>query len=203
MKNKLLTLLLAFATLPAFADMSGHLGYTSDYMWRGQSQSLGGGAFQAGMDLDYEGFFVGAWASEVDFGDDSASLEYDLYGGYKFAVSDKLSMDVGVIQYRWDDNDIEMVEEAYVYLSTPLLGFGYAVDTDDSEKDYMEVTLNVPFIKVVDVGFTYGRFPDDTNWKGLSLSKSWDKIDLGLMIMEDAKDGQFSDNVSLTLSYNL
>ena len=56
------------------------------------------------------------------------------------------------------------------------------------------------FIKVVDVGFTYGRFPDDTNWKGLSLSKSWNKIDLGLMIMEDAKDGQFSDNVSLTLA---
>jgi len=201
--NKLLTLLLAFSVMPVFAGINGHVGYTSDYIWRGQSQSMGGGAFQAGVDLDYEGFFVGAWASEVDFGDDSASLEYDLYGGYKFQVSDKLSMDVGVIQYRWDDNDIEMVEEAYVRFSSPLIGFAYGVDTDDSEIDYMEVVLNVPFIKVVDVGFTYGRFPDDSNWKGLGISKSWDKIDLGLMIMEDAKDGQFSDNVSLTLSYNL
>ena len=201
--KKLLTLLLAFSVLPVFAGMNGHVGYTSDYMWRGQSQTMGGGAFQAGMDLDYEGFFVGAWASEVDFGDDSASLEYDLYGGYKFAVSDKLSMDVGVMQYRWNDNDIEMVEEAFVRFSTPLVGFGYAVDTDDSEKDYMEVMLNVPFIKVMDVGFTYGRFPDDSNWKGLSIAKSWDRTNLNLMIMEDAKDGQFSDNVSLTLSYNL
>ena len=201
--KKLLTLLLAFSVLPAFAGVDGHVGYTSDYMWRGQSQTMGGGAFQAGIDLDYEGFFVGAWASEVDFGNDSASLEYDLYGGYKFAVSDKLSMDVGVMQYRWNDNDIEMVEEAFVRFSTPLVGFGYAVDTDNSEKDYMEVMLNVPFIKVVDVGFTYGRFHDDSNWKGLNISKSWNKIDLGLMIMEDAKDGQFSDNVSLTLSYNL
>jgi len=201
--KKLLTLLLAFSVLPVFAGMNGHVGYTSDYMWRGQSQTMGGGAFQAGMDLDYEGFFVGAWASEVDFGDDSASLEYDLYGGYKFAVSDKLSMDVGVMQYRWNDNDIEMVEEAFVRFSTPLVGFGYAVDTDDSEKDYMEVMLNVPFIKVMDVGFTYGRFPDDSNWKGLSIAKSWDRTNLNLMIREDAKDGQFSDNVSLTLSYNL
>ena len=201
--KKLLTLLLAFSVLPVFAGMNGHVGYTSDYMWRGQSQSMGGGAFQAGVDLDYEGFFVGAWASEVDFEDDSASLEYDLYGGYKFAVSDKLSMDVGVMQYRWNDNDIEMVEEAFVRFSTPLVGFGYAVDTDNSEKDYMEVMLNVPFIKVVDVGFTYGRFHDDSNWKGLNISKSWNKIDLGLMIMEDAKDGQFSDNVSLTLAYKL
>ena len=201
--KKLLTLLLAFSIMPAFADMSGNVAYTSDYMWRGQSQSLGGGAFQAGVELDYEGFFVGAWASEVDFGNDTASLEYDLYGGYSFAVSDKLSMDVGVIQYRWDDNDIEMVEEAFVRVSTPLVGFGYSIDTDDSEKDYMELMVKAPFIKVVDVGFTYGRFPDDSNWKGLSISKSWDKIDLGLMIMEEAKDGQFADNVSLSLSYNL
>jgi hypothetical protein len=118
-------------------------------------------------------------------------------------MSDKLSVDVGVIQYRWNDNDIEMVEEAFVRFSTPLIGFGYAVDTDDSDKDYMEVMLNVPFIKVMDVGFTYGRFPDDSNWKGLSIAKSWDRTNLNLMIMEDAKDGQFSDNVSLTLSYNL
>ena len=201
--KKLLTLLLAFSIMPVFAGINGNVGYTSDYMWRGQTQSMGGGAFQAGVDLDYEGFFVGAWASEVDFGNDTASLEYDLYGGYSFAVSDKLSMDVGVIQYRWDDNDIEMVEEAFVRVSTPLLGFGYSIDTDDSEKDYMELMVKAPFIKVVDVGFTYGRFPDDSNWKGLSISKSWDKIDLGLMIMEEAKDGQFADNVSLSLSYNL
>ena len=183
--KKLLTLLLAFSVMPAFAGMNGFVGYTSDYMWSGQTQTQGGGAFQAGVDLDYEGFYVGAWASEVDFGDDSASLEYDLYGGYKFQMSDKLSIDVGVLQYRWNDNDIEMVEEAFVRFSTPLVGFGYAVDTDNSDNDYMEVVLNVPFVKVVDVGFTYGRFADDSNWKGLTLSKSWDTIDLGLMIMED------------------
>jgi uncharacterized protein (TIGR02001 family) len=201
--KKLLTLLLAFSVMPAFAGMDGFVGYTSDYMWRGQTQTQGGGAFQAGVDLDYEGFFVGVWGSEVDFGNDSASFEYDLYGGYNFQVSDKLSMSVGVIQFRWDDNDIEMVEEAFIKIKSPLLDFGYSVDTDNSDKDYMQAGLNVPFVKVVDVQFVYGRFFDDSNWKGLNLSKSWDKIDLGLMIMEGAKDGQFADSVSLTLNYNL
>jgi len=189
--------------MPAFAGMDGFVGYTSDYMWRGQTQTQGGGAFQAGVDLDYEGFFVGVWGSEVDFGNDSASFEYDLYGGYNFQVSDKLSMSVGVMQFRWDDNDIEMVEEAFIKIKSPLLDFGYSVDTDNSDKDYMQAGLNVPFVKVVDVQFVYGRFFDDSNWKGLNLSKSWDKIDLGLMIMEGAKDGQFADSVSLTLNYNL
>jgi uncharacterized protein (TIGR02001 family) len=201
--KKLLTLLLAFSVMPAFAGMNGFVGYTSDYMWRGQTQTQGGGAFQAGVDLDYEGFFVGVWGSEVDFGNDSASFEYDLYGGYNFQVSDKLSMSVGVMQFRWDDNDIEMVEEAFIKIKSPLLDFGYSVDTDNSDKDYMQAGLNVPFVKVVDVQFVYGRFFDDSNWKGLNLSKSWDKIDLGLMIMEGAKDGQFADSVSLTLNYNL
>jgi uncharacterized protein (TIGR02001 family) len=201
--KKLLTLLLAFSVMPAFAGMDGFVGYTSDYMWRGQTQTQGGGAFQAGVDLDYEGFFVGVWGSEVDFGNDSASFEYDLYGGYNFQVSDKLSMSVGVMQFRWDDNDIEMVEEAFIKIKSPLLDFGYSVDTDNSDKDYMQAGLNVPFVKVVDVQFVYGRFFDDSNWKGLNLSKSWDKIDLGLMIMEGAKDGQFADSVSLTLNYNL
>lgn len=203
MKTKLITLLLAFAVMPAFAGVSGHVGYTSDYMWRGQSQSLGGGAFQAGVDLEYQGWYVGTWASEVDFGNDTASFEYDLYTGYNFQMSDKLSMKVGVMQYRWDDNDLEMVEEAFMQIKSPLLDFGYAVDTDDSDKDYMEAGLNVPFIKVVDVKFVYGRFHDDSTWKGLMLHKSWEKFDLGLMIMKDAKEMQFSDNASLTLSYNL
>ena len=57
--KKLLTLLLAFSITPVFAGMNGFVGYTSDYMWRGQTQSMGGGAFQAGVDLDYEGFYVG------------------------------------------------------------------------------------------------------------------------------------------------
>ena len=203
MKTKLLTLLLAFAVMPAFAGVTGHAGYTSDYMWRGESQSLGGGAFQAGVDFDYDGFFVGAWASEVDFGNDTASFEYDLYAGFNFQVSDKLSMKVGIMQYRWDDNNIELVEEVFVQVASPLIDFGYAVDSDDSEKDYMQAGLNIPFIKVVDVQVVYGRFHDDSTWKGLSLNKSWEKFDLGLMIMTDAKEGQFSDNVSLTLSYKL
>ena len=90
--KKLLTLLLAFSVMPAFAGMDGFVGYTSDYMWRGQTQTQGGGAFQAGVELDYEGFFVGVWGSEVDFGNDSASFEYDLYGGYNFQVSDKFCL---------------------------------------------------------------------------------------------------------------
>ena len=109
MKNKFLALLLATCTLPAFADVSGYLGYTSDYMWRGVSQTMGKGAMQGNLMIEKNGLYGGVWASQVDFGDE-ATYEMDFYGGYELWLSDKWSIDVGVLQYNWDKG-YEDVEE--------------------------------------------------------------------------------------------
>ena len=82
MKNKFLALLLATCTLPAFADVSGYLGYTSDYMWRGVSQTMGKGAMQGNLMIEKNGLYGGVWASQVDFGDE-ATYEMDFYAGYE------------------------------------------------------------------------------------------------------------------------
>ena len=42
MKNKFLALLLACSITPAFAGVDTTLSYTSDYMWRGATQSMAG-----------------------------------------------------------------------------------------------------------------------------------------------------------------
>ena len=57
------------------------IGYASDYMWRGVSVNLqGASSFNAGIELDSNGFFVGAtWVGEVDYSDDDATQEKDLY----------------------------------------------------------------------------------------------------------------------------
>jgi|TARA_R110000824_G_scaffold310209_1_gene497505 uncharacterized protein (TIGR02001 family) len=204
MRIKLLTILLALASIPAFASVTTGVGYSSDYIWRGQSQSNGSGSLNADITVDStNGFYASAWISQVDFGDDTASFEYDLFGGFAFSASDNLSFDVGVIQYRYDYKSIETVEEAYFMAHTALGSFSYFVDTDNSDKDYMVATLNVPFIDSVDVAFKYGKFNDDSTWKGLTFDKSFGNIDLTLLVMDDAKNGKFTDNVSLGLYYNL
>ncbi|MBW8327754.1 MAG: TorF family putative porin [Thiobacillus sp.] len=84
--------------------LSGNITLTSDYVFRGVSQTQGGPAIQGGFDYAHaSGFYVGTWASNVawvkegGFKDDS-SMEIDLYGGYRGTAGD-FGYDVGVIGY--------------------------------------------------------------------------------------------------------
>lgn len=63
-------------------DVEFNLGVVNDYVFRGASQTDGGAALQGGVDVDLGDFYLGSWASNVDFGDDT-DAEIDLYGGYR------------------------------------------------------------------------------------------------------------------------
>ena len=63
-------------------EFSANVGYFTDYIYRGGSQTADGPAIQGGFDLGHEsGFYLGTWASNVDFGN-SAEVEIDFYGGF-------------------------------------------------------------------------------------------------------------------------
>lgn len=65
----------------AFAaeNFSATVKLASDYRARGISNS-DGAAIQGSVDWGYNGFFVGAWASNTEFSD--SNIEIDYYGGY-------------------------------------------------------------------------------------------------------------------------
>lgn len=66
--------------------LTGNVGLTSNYIFRGISNSDDHVALQGGLDYAHDtGFFLGTWASSVDFNDgpgNEAQIEWDLYGGY-------------------------------------------------------------------------------------------------------------------------
>lgn len=70
--------------LPAgYGALTATLGVTSDYRFRGISQTDEDPALQGRLDWAHSnGIYVGAGASNVDFPD--ASLETEVYGGYTF-----------------------------------------------------------------------------------------------------------------------
>ena len=199
MKNKLLALLLGVFTLPAFAGIDGYLGYSSDYIWRGVSQTSGNAAMQGELSVSKGGLYGGVWASEVDFGDE-ATYEMDLFLGYELKVSDKFSLDVGVIQYNWDKG-YDDVEELFVKGNLKNISVAYYVDMEDSDKDYMEMGLKLPFVKFMDVSLNYGMFDSENDFWAMNMVKDWGKWEVSLLIMEDAKQDQFMDNASLGLFY--
>ena len=68
-------------SIPTFSAVSANVTFTSDYVWRGMTQS-DGPAIQGGFDFEDEsGFYAGIWGSNVNF-NDGAGSELDYYAGY-------------------------------------------------------------------------------------------------------------------------
>lgn len=78
-------------------EIALNLGVTSDYVFRGYSQTTEDPAIFGGVDLTVGSFYAGAWASNVDFGD-STDAEIDLYGGYRTEAAG-FAVDLGVVGY--------------------------------------------------------------------------------------------------------
>jgi uncharacterized protein (TIGR02001 family) len=109
-KKSLIALAVASAALPGIATaqataaspLSGNLMLTTDYRFRGISQSYQLPAVQGGIDWAHaSGLYLGNWNSSISGNQypNGASLEMDLYGGYKFALGKDATLDVGGIYY--------------------------------------------------------------------------------------------------------
>jgi uncharacterized protein (TIGR02001 family) len=92
------TVALSGAAMAEELKLSYNLGVTSDYVFRGVSQTQEDPAFQGGIDASYGIGYAGVWASNVDFGADDPTAEIDLYAGVKPTVGDT-SLDLGVLYY--------------------------------------------------------------------------------------------------------
>jgi uncharacterized protein (TIGR02001 family) len=81
----------------AEGTVSGNVALTTDYVWRGISQSGNDFAVQGGFDYSNGIFYAGTWGSSVDFGT-SGNTELDLYAGVKPSLG-PVALDLGVIGY--------------------------------------------------------------------------------------------------------
>ncbi len=89
------------AETPAYT-LTGNLAVVSDYRFRGISQSYRLPAVQGGFDFTHSsGFYLGNWNSSVSGNsyNNGASLEMDLYGGYRFEPVKDVTADVGLLFY--------------------------------------------------------------------------------------------------------
>tara|TARA_B110000483_G_scaffold86574_1_gene106925 strand:- start:1472 stop:2188 length:717 start_codon:yes stop_codon:yes gene_type:complete len=113
--KKILPLAAAFALTigsnVASAEITSNVALTSDYKFRGISQSDESPAIQGGLDYAHDsGFYVGTWASSVDFDTNGAgydgSLELDVYAGFGNTIGDSdFGYDVGVMYYAYPGDD--------------------------------------------------------------------------------------------------
>ena len=99
------------AAEPEASPLSFNVSLTSDYRYRGISQTRLKPAIQGGADYAFaSGFYIGTWASTIKWIKDSetangvdakGAFELDLYGGYKGEIAKDFTYDVGVLQYAY------------------------------------------------------------------------------------------------------
>jgi len=113
--------ILAACAMPAHAEeakpeseVSFNAAVTSDYRYRGISQTRLNPALQGGADYVNHpaGLYVGAWVSSIKWTKDAGGgggVELDIYGGKRGQVSSDISYDVGVLAYVYGGNDLKHV----------------------------------------------------------------------------------------------
>ena len=134
----------AFIT-SAYAEISGNLGVTSNYLWRGLSQNGTEASVSGGLDYSGDGFYAGFWTANL-----SGDQEVDLYVGTELN-----GFDVGLIKYCFDASE---ATEYYVGYSIGGFDLSYAADVDDSDLSYTAVSYGFTITEGLDATLTYGDY---------------------------------------------
>ncbi len=205
-------------------SFSGSFGFFTDYRFRGVSQNDEDLALQGNLDWNHEmGFYLGTWASNVDFGD-SAQSEVDIYAGVAREYWG-ITFDIGGVFYTYPG---ALESEEYDYfeykfgMSTefPLIAMGATIyyspenTAGSGNATYMSYDAEVPLVSRLALTGHVGRQwitdesafgkPDYVDWSigatyathGFDLSLVY--IDTDLTVAECAKgcDGEVIFGIS-------
>lgn len=145
----------AESALTISGDLSTHIGATTDYRFRGVSQTFGDPALQAGAELNLKNqFYVGTWASTIDkqILRDTRGIEWDIYGGYRWSMANGLEFDAGLIQYLYLGESSLNTLEGFIGASFDFVSFKYSHTLsnrffgvlDARGSQYYDLTLRYP-----------------------------------------------------------
>ncbi|MBW8190012.1 TorF family putative porin [Neiella marina] len=207
----------ATLSAPAMAveGLSANAAATSNYLWRGVTQSDDGAAVSGGIDYEASnGIYVGTWVSNVDFGDDT-SYEMDFYGGYAGEVGD-FSYDIGLIYYAYPDGDDLNFAEAALSVSYSFLTVGVSTMVYDDFADGAEDEMFYYFADAafevsegLELGLHVGMSDGDTveDWFGTSdyidYNASLSKDGFTLMVSKTDLDDGNMDDLKAAITYSV
>jgi len=172
-------------------SISANMAITSNYVWRGMTQTKDSPALQGGVDLEYKGFYLGTWGSNVDYGDDDNSLEADFYAGYKGELAG-IGFEVGIIQYAFPNaSDEYNFKDVFLGISKDFELFGvsakYSWGLDDMPDDW-EVGASVNLPMEIGLEGTYGDYDTTGTYYVVALIRSFGKFNLSIGYTDFSSD---------------
>ncbi len=204
------------------SNLSWNLSVTSDYVFRGITQTDFDPALQGGLDYAFgdSGWYIGAWASNIDFAaSDGPDIELDTYVGYGTSLSDEWAVDVHAVQYTYigEQNSYGNIDYSEFFVGTTFndmltLTLAYAPDyaNADISSTYLGVagSWEVGSGVSLNAGVGHSKFSDDagsySDWN-LGVSRSFGPVEAALTYYDTTGDyvdflygGKASDQVVLS-----
>ncbi len=201
-KVSILTVVMAAAmtSSAAFAEVSGNIGATSNYIWRGVTQSGDASSVSGGIDYSHEsGVYAGVWTAGL-----VNDTETDYYVGYS-GEAGGIGYDVGYIKYTY--NLAGDFSEVYVGGSMDMFSAKYSIDSDN-KNSYLEVAADMELTAELGLSVHYGMYAFDTGTDYNDFSVAITKGDFAVTISDTSESvqpggisGPLSENSRVAVSW--
>ena len=180
------------------AETSSSVLLTSNYIFRGQTQTKNSSAVQASYDLEQrenEGWYTGAFASTL-----SKGAELDFYLGWRdaFKKASKMGYDVGVIQYIYSDNSFSSdITEVYAGVNYETAYVKLFNGSGSGTTSYRYLDLGASFIVLEDLTLDlhYGHYLDTPNTSDISANLGIEVKDFDVNFGMSYEDSGAKDDV--------
>ena len=189
----------------AMAELTGNIGVSNNYIWRGITQSADESAVSGGIDFKHKsGLYAGTWFSNMA----NNSYEHDLYAGFA-GKQGEIAYDAGLIMYTYPvDNNVDFTE-LYASLDIKNFNFGLAftIDSDAGGADsdfYMSASGDYEVKKglVLDALIGNYQFDSPANEDYMHLRVGLSKDDITFAIEKNDRTGPDEDDMRLTVSWS-
>ena len=170
------------------ATIEGNVGATTDYIWRGDTQSKGDASISGGVDIDFgNGLAAGVWTGSLggsaDEDEGEANYELDIYASYSFVLNG-LDMEVGYISYQYPGVADSAADFADIFVSAGIGPITVSYFMLESAEDETYEDTDASYVSVdaefgLDDGWTLGLHYGEEDYDGgesdedtaISLSK--------------------------------
>lgn len=214
MKNILFIAVCTLMSFNSWAVISTSASATSNYVWRGQTQTTNNAAIQGSVTYESDlGLSIGSWVSNIT--DDT---EADFYANYSHSFSDNFSMSAGYLYYHY--LQAKGIDTSEFSLSLNLYGLDFLTSyTDDffgtkssalyflagygftlSAKENLSLSLNVGYSK-----YDNETLAGTTNYLDykVALVKTFEKFEMNIGYTNTDRKDRNDQTFSVMLTLNL
>lgn len=193
----------------ASAEVTANIGVTSNYVYRGLTESDDDAAVQGGLDYEHEsGFYLGTWVSSLGGG---GSYEFDTYLGFATSFGD-IGMDVGYTYFSYPRDDDADFGELHLGLSYTdfYASVAYLSNAQDSDIEgtlAYEIGAQFDLVQDLSLGLAVGYVDYDPKdyidytWWTVSLNKATPMGDFSFAYIQNDLDDD--DDPRFVVSYTM